>query len=92
MDFKLSETNRRYKCIILMNICETKKPSLSDSKEEGREKISFLLNQYSRFQNQDISRLGFIKMVGYRFSAEPDINPTKLLTCICVKLTYSAFN
>ena len=50
------------------------------------------MNQYSKFQNEEISRLGFIKMVGYRFSAKTDLNPTKLLTCICVKLTYSAFN
>ena len=42
MDFKLSETNRGNKCIILMNICENKKPLLSHSKEEGRERKNLI--------------------------------------------------
>ena len=69
-----------------MNICETKKPWLSESKEET---LNFLINQYSKLQNEEISRLGFIKMVGYRLSAKTDINLTKLLTSICVRLGYT---
>ena len=51
-------------------------------KRVEKEKLKFLTNQYSKFQNQDISGLGYIKMVGYRFSSKPNIvllNLTKLL-------------
>ena len=30
-----------------------------------KDRLNFLMNQYSKFQDEEISRLDFIKMVGY---------------------------
>ena len=42
-------------------------------KRVEKEKLHFLMNQYSKFQDEEISRLDFIKMVGYRYNAKTDI-------------------
>ena len=48
-----------------------------------------LMNQYSKFQNEEISRLDFIKMVGYRFSAKTDIQSFKPTITAFNPLNYS---
>ena len=42
-------------------------------KKVEKENLHFLRNHYSKFQDEEISRLDFIKMVGYRFSAKTEI-------------------
>ena len=42
-------------------------------KSVEKEKLNFLMNHYSKFQDKEISMLDFIKMVGNRFSAKTDI-------------------
>ena len=37
------------------------------------DQISFLMEQYGKFQANEISRYEFIKIVGYRFSARTDV-------------------
>ena len=38
-----------------------------------KDKICFLMEQYGKFQANEISRYDFIKIVGYRFSARTDL-------------------
>ena len=38
-----------------------------------KDKICFLMEQYGKFQENEISRYDFIKIVGYKFSARTDL-------------------
>ena len=65
MDFKLSETT--YVKLRSLNY-------QTPRKNVKKEKLNFLMNHsHSKFQDEEISRLDLIKMVGNIFSAKTDI-------------------
>ena len=48
-------------------------PHKSSYMENDREKLNFLMEQFQKYESEETSRLDFIKLIGFRFSAQNDL-------------------
>ena len=84
--FSFLDVITKHQCIMYIKLRNADSVNLMTKTE--KEKLDFLAQRTDMYRNGEISRMGYLKRLGFRFRARTDVDYFEITTLICVPCLY----